>query len=607
MAELRHVSHANPLRLWAATPFLQDHFGGISMHITDTMRTRMHRLGSALQIIQDRTTWAEKPRTVPKQGASGNAYRIAFVIHKWSGLVGALWLGVLGLTGYFLDHDTWRWQWHSKVPSWMMPDRIVEQSNRSVTKLLQINPLNLKAQVSGGPRGVWYSIDGGATWQPTKFYDGNHLQNFAIEPDPVRGWAQLWFGTDDGIWTSEDGGATAIPFALQGTKITALSAGANEFHLIGVVDKTDVFDISTKDPTLVHGFNLIPPSEENRPLEFPLNRFLHELHFGRAVFDRDTSLLLNDVGGVGLFVLCLTGFLYWMLPKSWRSKSKDGRAKSAIAPATKKATILWLFRIHSVTIGIASFFMIFYLVVSGVLIGHGRELGDWMRSVKIPHAYLPPAFDLRSWDSSIDSIAAYQNEPGKFSIGNRFGFFTTVDGGLTWKPELDQNNRPVTAAASLRRIGGDLLAVNGMAAPSFIRGADSQHHEVKPKPRMMQHVEKDGAAMPPSNAGNNAMRQGAGGGMAGMYMPTDVTVLGDRFAWRNQDKIILTDASGVEVERLPFAQIKDDGVPWFTVFLRLHTGAIFWTEWKWVNDVFSVLAIVLIVTGLMRWWRKKWA
>jgi hypothetical protein len=36
-------------------------------------------------------------------------------------------------------------------------------------------------------------------------------------------------------------------------------------------------------------------------------------------------------------------------------------------------------------------------------------------------------------------------------------------------------------------------------------------------------------------------------------------------------------------------------------------GTIFWSEWKWINDLFSVVAVVLSVTGLIRWWRKKWA
>jgi hypothetical protein len=35
-------------------------------------------------------------------------------------------------------------------------------------------------------------------------------------------------------------------------------------------------------------------------------------------------------------------------------------------------------------------------------------------------------------------------------------------------------------------------------------------------------------------------------------------------------------------------------------------GTIFWSEWKWVNDVFAVLAVFLSVTGLIRWWRQKW-
>ena len=36
-------------------------------------------------------------------------------------------------------------------------------------------------------------------------------------------------------------------------------------------------------------------------------------------------------------------------------------------------------------------------------------------------------------------------------------------------------------------------------------------------------------------------------------------------------------------------------------------GTIFWSEWRWMNDVFSIAAVLLSITGLIRWWRKKWA
>ena len=43
-----------------------------------------------------------------------------FKIHRWIGLVAALWLFILGITGIFLDHDEWRWLRQTEVPeSWL--------------------------------------------------------------------------------------------------------------------------------------------------------------------------------------------------------------------------------------------------------------------------------------------------------------------------------------------------------------------------------------------------------------------------------------------------------------------------------------------------------
>jgi hypothetical protein len=68
----------------------------------------------------------------------------------------------------------------------------------------------------------------------------------------------------------------------------------------------------------------------------------------------------------------------------------------------------------------------------------------------------------------------------------------------------------------------------------------------------------------------------------------------------------VTDADGKEIETFDIQQPSDPGTPWFSWMLRVHMGTIFWSEWRWVNDVFATLAVFLSVTGLIRWWRQKW-
>jgi hypothetical protein len=355
--------------------------------------------------------------------------------------------------------------------------------------------------------------------------------------------------------------------------------------MIGVIDKGRVFRFPTDHPRDISWVDLQPLAADSRPDHVSLERYFLDLHFGHGLFGPISSRLFNDVGGLGTFILCLTGVFYWALPKLWRYTAgrRSGNRNSSVA---RKATILWLFRLHSVTIGILSVVAILYLSVTGVFIGHYRELGTWMKAASVSQAWLTPSYRLSDWDGWIDSIAAYPGQPDKLTIGNRVGLFTSTDGGKSWSRERNQEGDPVAYATKVRRIGNYLLIPNGMSGPSFIRDSNQKSHEVVP----------------------NDESEGAGtGGMAGMFMPSDVTANGDRFTWRSMDNLLVTDADGMALERRPFRQPMDPGVPWFTFFVRIHNGAIFWTEWRWANDVFAVLAVLLTVTGLIRWWRKKYA
>jgi len=587
---------------------------------------------------------APRPTAAKKQ--SGGFYYWNFFIHKWAGLIGAVWLAVLGLTGFFLDHDSWRWLQQGKAPAFLTPASLDANSARGVARILQIDPGDRANELAAGQRGLWFSRDGGQSWTAASFAKGDHPMILAVEPDPVEGWGKLWFATDDGVYLSTDKGETAAPATLTGEYVTALAAGSAPGEMLAVVDKTRVVRFSSVEPEKASEFALKPLSPEARPQDVVFNRFVRELHFGKGVADPTTSLVMNDVGGLGMFILSLSGLLYWGLPKWWKHRSKTAGAASKATKATRRSTIVWLFRLHSATLGIASVLMLIYLSVTGIFIGHGRELGDWMRATHVPQTVLPPAFGGASWAGWVDSIVSWPGQDGAYTIGNRYGMFTTVDNGDTWAREDDTKGQPLTYAGRLRRIGDRVLLAGGMAGPSYIRGIDQVDHEVKidagerrhrdggrrsggregmgrggaDRPSMdhggmdhgaMDHVRPSGMGRGDGKvAEGGAMRPdqfGGMNGMEGMFMPSDVTALGDdRFAWKSSGKLFVTDADGKEIEKLDIVQPADPGTPWFSWLLRLHMGTIFWSEWKWVNDAFAVAAVFLSVSGLIRWWRQKW-
>ncbi|MGD0641223.1 MAG: PepSY domain-containing protein [Roseiarcus sp.] len=575
-------------------------------------------------------------RGAAKSGVS-TLYRWSFVVHKWIGLIAALWIAVLGLTGFFLDHESWRWQNQTLTPAWLTTPALEQSAKLGLVRLLQIDPGDRAHEVAGGPRGLWVSRDAGETWQATAFANGDRPQILAIEPDGALGWKRLWLAADDGVYLSDDGGAIARQATLRGDYVTSLAVGAAPSEMIAVVDHSRVVRFKTDDPATATPIALAPPGPEARPDGVGLNRFMRELHFGKGVVDPFSSVLMSDVGGVGMFVLPITGVLFWALPKWWRARARR-KDRARTSKATKKATVLWLFRLHSVTLGVASALMIVYLSVSGIFIGHSRELGAWMRSVHIPQAYLTPIFAIHSWNDWIDSVVAYPGKPDALTIGNRVGLFTTLDGGKSWTLDKGADGRPLQSAGRLRRLDDKVLVPNGMAGPSLIRDADLALHQVdvgdQYAPMAMATVGEHRHARPqngeagaggamagmdhaqPTDHPHHMGGMGGTSGMAGMgdmdsmanmFMPSDVTPLGDKFAWKTTDKLLVTDADGRIADKIVVKAPNEPGVPLSTWFLRIHMGTIFWSQWKWVNDVFAIAAVLLSVTGLIRWQRKKWA
>ena len=574
-----------------------------------------------------------KPRAAKVRGSA--VYNWSFFLHKWIGLFAAVWLGVLGLTGFFLDHDSWRWLQQAEAPSWLTTNWLLENTRWSVARLMQVDPADPSIRVTGGPRGLWFSRDAGASWQPAAFPGGIQTQVLAIEPDPALGWKRLWFATDDGVYLSEDSGASVRPASLSGEYVTSLAAGASPDEMIGVIDRSQVFRFTTADPAKITRIALAPPAPEAHPAWVGFNRFMRDLHFGKGVFDPLSSLVMNDIGGIAMLILPLTGLLYWALPKWWRYRLRR-TARRGTSKATKKATIRWLFRVHSATLGIVSVLMMIYLSVSGIFVEHGRELGAWMRSIHVPQAYLPRIYGMPSWNGWVEAIVAYPGKPDSFTIGNRIGLFTTADGGRTWTLENGADGRPLQSARPAaqawrqgfgpQRHGGAVahssmphlttfaksagtggMGGEGIADTAARRRSAGSGAEDGPWPpfRRQRRAWRRAAAC----AATEAIRMAHGGmdDMVNMFMPTDVTPMGDKLAWKTTDKLFVTDANGTAIEKIKIKLPEVQGVNWFTWFLRVHMGTIFWSEWRWVNDVFSVAAVLLSITGLIRWWRKKWA
>ena len=48
------------------------------------------------------------------------------------------------------------------------------------------------------------------------------------------------------------------------------------------------------------------------------------------------------------------------------------------------------------------------------------------------------------------------------------------------------------------------------------------------------------------------------------------------------------------------------GATLYLFLIEIHVGLIVHRQFKWVNDLVSVCALLLVLSGPILWWRTKW-
>jgi hypothetical protein len=487
-------------------------------------------------------------------------------LHKWAGLFAFVWLAVLGGTGFLMNHrEDWDWLWQRGLPASLFPDNVVKIATAGLARHLQIDPAHPAVQITAGVRGAWWSDDAGKTWQPSATGLDLPLIVHAVEPAP--GWSRIWFATHDGLWLSTDAGRSLTRFALAGTRITALALGSHDDELIGVADRRRVFRLSGLDalaPT-INWLDLAPAAASTTAPGTHLSRLFLDLHYGRGFFGDPWDEWLNDLAGLGLATLCLTGLLLWFFPLRWRRRRERGDPLPPARP--RKNFLVWLLRLHAKWLGPVLVLPLAMLFVTGIYIGHFSALSPLFKATPVGQSSLPPTYALRTWTDWIECVAAYPGQPHRLSLGTRTGLFTSDDDGRTWRTET-----AVTGGVlRLRRVGDDLLAPNGMSGTA-------------------QRLTPAGWR-PVAPAGSH------------LAMASEVTPLdGGRYLWKHGTMLHVADADGRETGTRPFAGPRATIVPFYTLAARLHSGALFWKEWEWINDAFALAGLVLLGTGFVRWW-----
>ena len=426
-----------------------------------------------------------------------------FKIHKFFGLLAAVPLLILGLTGFILDHDDTRWLYKIRFDHYPKSLQVLDK------KLFTAYIKKGETIIVGSKRGLFVSQDNG------KHFDQiSECIVHTIKPYKSGFLAAC----DDGIYyLVKEKFFDFRPFALIGKDITSLD-----------VDGVNIVAVEAKKILYIGKQKSFKKYEARMPsnlLDHPitLSRFVRDLHYGRGLIS-DFSLLINDYGAIVLVWLSLSGFIIYLLlryiPK---------RAKKVIK---SHANIVAVFAIVPITI----------LSLTGIALDHAKALSKELHSIFIPSFILPPVYhDLHDdiWDVALQNETLY--------IGNRMGLFATKDfhryrlisKGFVYKLFKD----------------GNKIIVSGMGAPN--RVIQNGKVSILQAPHMFKALVRE----------KNRVH----------YLTAKTT--------------------------LPLPKWED--LTLYSVILGLHNGRFFAPWWIWINDLAAISAIILFITGIIRWWRRK--
>jgi len=343
-------------------------------------------------------------------------------LHKIAGLSAGLVILILGVTGFFIDHDKWSFLYTTTFK--YIPDT-VKKADTKLFEAYWIDPKNSEHYIVGGKRGIYESFDAGQT-----FKEMTSLQCLSIRNDTNGVFA----ATNNGIYKLLNG--IWEFYALENEYITSISLSKK--NIVAIIDKHLLVTLQ-RDTGKTLSQTVVSIDASKLKKDIKLSRFVRDLHYGRGLFDGDISLLINDYAAIAISLLAISGYIIWWLI---RNKKKAKLARKLIK---------W----HANMFAIVAIIPLLILAITGVFLDHSKGLAQFMKTTTIPHSVLPPVYD--SLEHDIWSVD-YDGEV--YRIGNRYGVYNSKD-LKSWEEEAK--------GLAYRMIRKDeLLYVSGMGAPNRI-------------------------------------------------------------------------------------------------------------------------------------------
>jgi len=485
-----------------------------------------------------------------------------FKIHRWIGLIAAFWLFLLGITGIFLDHDEWRWLRQVEVPETWLSSSMMRYLPATVMRFVAVDKKDSNKWIGGSERGLWKTNDKGGNWEKLKFPDGQHPQVTRFAKINTNDDQIIIMATDDGLWIMNSIDGDLRRLALKGRFINMVSPGSHSKEIIGVEDFEKIFRMDITQPSSLEFIDLNQTKISGLPEHVTMYKFLFDLHFGYGLFSRKISTWINDFGGIALMILSITGFLSWYLQRRWRRKKH-------LAPSKDKRILLSksLYRMHAPIIGLLGIIPILYLSVTGILFNHILTFINWGEKIDLERSSLPYVWRYESIKGEIDQVVAYTDSSERMSISTRYGILDTNDGGLTWaRDSITDPER-----GQLFRADDHVFYSNNLR--QFFTKRDGENEWIK---------------------------------MTGL--PTivyDAEFYGDELMIKNS-RGFFKEKGGYRFEMDEMKHPNLKAATLYLFMIEIHTGNVIHPQFKWISDLFTIMGIIMVITGPILWLRRKW-
>ena len=485
-----------------------------------------------------------------------------FKTHRWIGLIAALWLFLLGITGIFLDHDEWRWLRQTEVPESWLSSSMMRYLPATVMRYVVVDKKDSNHWIGGSERGLWKTTDRGLNWSKLHFPNNHHPQVNRLAKMNSDDGQTIVLATDDGLWTMKGLNSDIERLALQGRFINMISPGSNGDEIIGVDNFGKIFRLDIHQPSKIEFIDLDETKIIGLPEHVNMYKFLFDLHFGYGLFSRKISTWINDFGGIALMILSITGFLSWYLQRKWRRNKRRVPSREGRILLSKS-----IYRMHAPIIGLLGIIPILYLSVTGILFNHILTFINWGEKIDIERSKLPYVWRYESIKGEIDQVVAYPDSPERMSISTRYGILNTKDGGLTWVRD------PITGPerGQLFRADDHVFYSNNLR--QFFTKKDGEDRWIKMTgiPTIIYDAE---------------------------FYDDELMIKNSRGFFKQKD------GYHFELSEMKHPDLK--AATLYLFMIEIHTGNIIHPQFKWISDLFTIMGIIMVITGPILWLRRKW-